>query len=468
MLSTNKTNKNELIPPVLVIFGITGDLAKKKLLPAIYHLIKDNLLPEGTTILGLTRQNLTDKDILSNVEVCVNEEDGICDPIAIKKLRDIMQVVQIDISKLGEFKKLKSALELVDKKANQKLNRLYYMSVPPNVTANIVSELGRHGLNKENSRLLIEKPFGFDYQSAKNLIKVISKFFTEDQIFRIDHYLAKETVQNILVFRRNNIFEKIWNSDNISSITITANEELDIEGRKVFYEETGALRDLIQSHLLMLLGITILDLPESMTSQNLHKAKLKALESISPITNSEIKFRTVRGQYVGYRSEVDNPKSNIDTFAAIKLSVATKRWHKVEFILKTGKALSEKLTTIEVQFKPNKIDLPHNSLIFRIQPHEDIKLKMYIKEPGFNVKTKITNLNLNYREEDIDVTHPDAYERVLVDSVKGDHSLFSTSSEILASWKIVNNVVKSWIINDNDLIAYKKGSTGPDISILSK
>ena len=468
MLSTNKTNKNELIPPVLVIFGITGDLAKKKLLPAIYHLIKDNLLPEGTTILGLTRQNLTDKDILSNVEVCVNEEDGICDPIAIKKLSDIMQVVQIDISKLGEFKKLKSALELVDKKANQKLNRLYYMSVPPNVTANIVSELGRHGLNKENSRLLIEKPFGFDYQSAKNLIKVISKFFTEDQIFRIDHYLAKETVQNILVFRRNNIFEKIWNSDNISSITITANEELDIEGRKVFYEETGALRDLIQSHLLMLLGITILDLPESMTSQNLHKAKLKALESISPITNSEIKFKTVRGQYVGYRSEVDNPKSNIDTFAAIKLSVATKRWHKVEFILKTGKALSEKLTTIEVQFKPNKIDLPHNSLIFRIQPHEDIKLKMYIKEPGFNVKTKIANLNLNYREEDIDVTHPDAYERVLVDSVKGDHSLFSTSSEILASWKIVNNVVKSWIINDNDLIAYKKGSTGPDISILSK
>ena len=361
MQSTNKLYENNVVAPVLVVFGITGDLAKKKLLPAIYRLLKDDLLPKETVILGLTRQNLGSKDILTNTEICINEADGICDPKAMKKLKDRLQILQIDISKLGEFKKLKTALDQIDKNSGQKLNHLYYMSVPPNVTENIVGELGKHGLNKANSRLLIEKPFGFDYKSAKKLIKVISKFFNEDQIFRIDHYLAKETVQNILIFRYNNIFEKVWNGANISEVIITANEKLDIEGRKVFYEETGALRDLIQSHLLMLLAVTILDLPDKMTSQKLHRAKLKALESISPVTHSDIKKNAIRGQYEGYREEVENPNSHIDTFAALKLNVSTKRWHKVNFILRTGKALNEKLTTVEVKFKPNQEGLQNNS-----------------------------------------------------------------------------------------------------------
>jgi len=466
MQSTNKLYENNVVAPVLVVFGITGDLAKKKLLPAIYRLLKDDLLPKETVVLGLTRQNLGSKDILTNTEICINEADGICDPKAMKKLKDRLQILQIDISKLGEFKKLKTALDQIDKNSGQKLNHLYYMSVPPNVTENIVGELGKHGLNKDNSRLLIEKPFGFDYKSAKKLIKVISKFFNEDQIFRIDHYLAKETVQNILIFRYNNIFEKVWNGANISEVIITANEKLDIEGRKVFYEETGALRDLIQSHLLMLLAVTILDLPDKMTSQKLHRAKLKALESISPVTHSDIKKNAIRGQYEGYREEVENPNSHIDTFAALKLNVSTKRWHKVNFILRTGKALNEKLTTVEVKFKPNQEGLQNNNLIFRIQPHEGIKLTMLIKEPGFNKKTKAADLDLNYRDEKIDVTHPDAYERVLVDAVKGDHSLFSTSSEILASWKIVEDVVQEWTSNSNNLLYYKKGSSGPDVTSL--
>ncbi len=465
MQSTNNNN-SLILPSVLVIFGITGDLAKKKLLPAIYHLLKDTLLPEDTIILGLTRQNLKVDDILSNVEVCINEEDGICDPVAIKKLRSKLEILQIDISKLGEFKKLKSALDQADKKTGKKMNHLYYMSVPPKVTENIVAELGKHGLNKSNSRLLIEKPFGFDYLSAKNLIKVISKFFTEEQIFRIDHYLAKETVQDILVFRQNNVFEKIWNSDNISEIKISAKEKLDIEGRKVFYEETGALRDIIQSHLLMLLAVTILDLPNELTSNDLHKAKLKALESISPITNSEIKSRTIRGQYEGYKNEVDNQNSKIDTFAAVRLNVATKRWHKTKFILETGKALSEKATIVSILFKPNQSGLQANRLEFRIQPHEEIKLTMLVKKPGFDKLTRESNLNLNYKEEKIDVIHPDAYERVLIDAIKGDHSLFSTSQEILASWRVLDNIVKNWQENGNDIISYKKGSQGPDISRL--
>ena len=210
MQSTNKLYENNVVAPVLVVFGITGDLAKKKLLPAIYRLLKDDLLPKETVVLGLTRQNLGSKDILTNTEICINEADGICDPKAMKKLKDSLQILQIDISKLGEFKKLKTALDQIDKNSGQKLNHLYYMSVPPNVTENIVGELGKHGLNKDNSRLLIEKPFGFDYKSAKKLIKVISKFFNEDQIFRIDHYLAKETVQNILIFRYNSNYNCLF------------------------------------------------------------------------------------------------------------------------------------------------------------------------------------------------------------------------------------------------------------------
>ena len=458
---------NIITPSIIVIFGITGDLAKKKILPAIYHIVKDDLFPKETMVLGLTRQNLKAKDILGNVELCVNEVDGICDPVALAKVKNKLDVLQIDISKMGEFKKLKSALEAADKKAGMSLNRLYYMSVPPKVTESIVGELGKHGLNGGNSRLLIEKPFGYDFLSAKSLIKVIAQHFSEEQIFRIDHYLDKETVENILVFRRHNIFERIWDGKNISDITISAYEKIDIEGRKVFYEETGALRDFIQSHLFMLLAVITLDIPEKIDGPFVHKAKLKALSSISPIQNSDIKNNTVRGQYVGYKTEVGNPKSNTETYAALKLNISTKRWNKVNFIIKTGKALSSKHTNIEIKFRPNIKGQDFNSLVFRLQPHEDIKLNLLIKEPGFGDKTRVANLDLNYKEENVDVTHPDAYERVLIDAIKDDHSLFSTSDEILASWRIVDNLIKEWTNNGNNLEFYKKGSKEPNIEKLS-
>jgi len=453
-------------PAILVIFGITGDLSRKKLLPSLYQLFKGDLLPEETVILGLTRQDLNADQILKNVELCINEEDGLCDPKALNKIKQRLNILQIDISKLGEFKKLKTALDEADKKAGKKLNRLFYMSVPPKVTENIAEQLGKHGMSGEQSRLLIEKPFGYDYKSAKKLIKTVSKYFDENQIYRIDHYLAKETVQNILVFRKNNIFEKIWDGKNISQITITAFEKLDIEGRKVFYEETGALRDLIQSHLLMLLAISILQITDELNSVSLHKAKLKALSSINSIHPSELITNTVRGQYLGYKNEVDNPNSNIETFAAIKLRSSSKRWHNTDFILQTGKALDNKLTEIEVVFRPNSENEIPNKLTFRIQPHEDIKLTLFVKQPGFEQEIKSASLTLNYKTENIDVEHPDAYERVMVDAFKSDRSLFSTSEEILASWKIVDPIIKNWTSNSNNLEFYKKGSSGPDTSSL--
>ncbi len=453
-------NKN-LNPGVLIVFGITGDLAKKKLLPAIYHLLKDDLLPKETVILGLTRQNLTEKDILKNIEEGIQSEDGNYDPATIAKFKSILQVLQIDLSKMGEFKKLKTALDKIDKNNGLKMNHLFYMSVPPKVTEGIVAELGSHGLNHSNAKLLIEKPFGYDGKSAKELIGALSKYFLEEQIFRIDHYLAKETVQNIVIFRRNNIFEKTWDAKNIDSIVITAFEKIDIQGREVFYEQTGALIDFIQSHLIQLLAIVILDVPKIMNSESLHKAKLKALESLNPIASSEVSKMTIRGQYDGYKQEVNNPNSIIETFAAIRLSSSTKRWNRVNFVLQTGKALNEKYTDIKIIFKPNQADLPQNSLIFRIQPHEGIKLTLIVKEPGFNAKTKNTVLNLNYLEEKIDVKHPDAYERVLIDAFKGDRTLFSTSKEILAAWKALDNIVKAWSGSGNDLLTYKKGTEGP-------
>ena len=456
-----KPDQKTIDPAILVIFGITGDLSKRKLLPAIYHLFKDDLIPKETVILGLTRQDLTEKDILSNVELCINEEDGICDKAALKKVEDSLKVIQIDLSKMGEFKKLKSALDYLDKKAKVKMNHLFYMSVPPKVTENIVSELGKHGLNKENSRLLIEKPFGYELNSAKHIIKSMSAYFHESQIYRIDHYLAKETVQNILIFRRNNIFENIWDSKHIDSIAITAYEKIDVEGRKDFYEQTGALIDIIQSHLIQLLSVVTLDMPAEIKSESIHKARLKALESLKPISDSLVPKLSIRGQYTGYKKEVGNHNSFIETFAAIRLSSSTKRWHQTKFILRTGKALHEKYTEIKVVFKPNREDLEHNYLIFRIQPHEGIKLKLIIKEPGFNKKTKNATLNLNYLEENIDVKHPDAYERVIIDVFRADHTLFSTSHEILASWKTLDNIVKSWKASDNGLLEYKKGSHGP-------
>ena len=454
-------------PAILVIFGVTGDLSRKKLLPSLYQLFKGDLLPNETSILGLTRQDLKADQIIKDVELCINEEDGVCDPKALNKIREKIEILQIDISKLGEFKKLKTALDAADKKAGKELNRLFYMSVPPKVTENIAEELGRHGLNGTKSRLLIEKPFGYDYKSAKKLIKTVSKYFDENQIFRIDHYLAKETVQNILVFRKNNIFEKIWDGKNISQIRITAFEKLDIEGRKVFYEETGALRDLIQSHLLMLLAISIQQIPDDLSSASLHKAKSKALGSINPVHQSELITNTVRAQYIGYKNEVENQDSNIETFAAIKLRASSKRWHNTDFVLQTGKSLDEKLTEIEIVFRPNNENEIPNKLTFRIQPQEDIKLKLFVKQPGFEEEIKSASLILNYKTENIDVQHPDAYERVIMDAFKGDRSLFSTSEEILASWKIVDPIIKNWTSNSNNLEFYKKGSGGPDISSIT-
>lgn len=459
--------KPALEPAIIVIFGITGDLAQRKLLPALYHLIKDDLLHEHTKIVGVTRQNVTAESLLDNTELCVNEEDGICDPVALKKMHAIVSMFQIDLVKGEDYDRLHEYLDQIEDEHAVHMNRLYYLSIPPQVIGTIVRLLGKHGLNASCqhgaavTRLLIEKPFGYDLKSAEELIADTTKYFGEDQIFRIDHYVAKETVQNILTFRFNNpLFDMVWDAEHISSIQITATEKIGIEGRVTFYEETGALRDLIQSHLLQLLAILTMERPKIMDAPSVHAAKLDLLNDVEPVPSDQIADRTVRGQYDTYRKEVNNDDSITETFAALKLDINNKRWKNVPILIQTGKALKEKLIQLCVIFKDENNEQP-NLLRFNIQPNEGIMINLQVKKPGFSYETQDVPMNFNYQQTFNDHGHPDAYERVLVDAVRGDHTLFATGDEVMAAWRIVEPVVQAWAKNGDHLETYATGSWGP-------
>jgi len=465
-MSDNSTNP-KLEPAVFIIFGITGDLSRRYLLPALYHLIKDGLLHEHTEILGVTRRDVSVKELLDSTELCVNESDGTCDPEVLKKMHVMVSMRQMDLTDPEQYEQLKSALDDIEEKRGICMNRLFYLAIPPQVYGPIVRLLGEHHLQdgcrhgKAHSRLLVEKPFGYDLKSAEDLIAETGKYFSEEQIFRIDHYVAKETVQNILTFRSANpLFEAVWDNKSISHIQITAAEKIDIEGRSTFYEEIGALRDFVQSHLLQLLAILAMELPKQLSSEEIHEAKLKLLKAVKPVTEDEVWDRTVRGQYEGYKQDVGNPDSFRETYAALKLSIDNEHWRDVPVLIRTGKALDKKETKLTIVFRG------HNgiadSLRFRIQPQEGIALHVLAKKPGFDDTMQPVIMDFSYQQAFDDHGHPDAYERVLVDAVRGDHTLFSTSDEVLASWRILENVVQAWEESGKDLQMYKKGSAGPE------
>lgn len=464
----------KLEPAIIVIFGITGDLSQKKLLPALYHLVKDNLLDEQTEIIGVTRRNVTAKELLDNVELCVNEAEGVCDPVALKRMRELVSMQQLDLTKGEDYDELKKRLDSIEEKHGVCMNRLYYLSIPPQVVSPIVRLLGTHGLNKgcqhgtAASRLLFEKPFGYDLKSAEELITETAQYFSEEQMFRIDHYVAKETVQNILTFRFTNPLFAGWDAQHISRITILAKERIGIEGRATFYEETGALRDFVQSHLLQLLAILTMDQPTELTSEALHASKLEVMEAIAPIKAHMVATEAVRGQYEGYRDEVHNPHSHVETFAAIRTSINNARWDKVPIVLLTGKGLNtgdknvQKLTELRIDFKPRSPEQITNTLCFRIQPDEGISLELQAKRPGFDYETQKVFMDFSYQQAFKDNGHPDAYERVLVDAVRGDHTLFATSGEVLAAWRVVEAVVQRWSQDAKGLELYPIGSNGPE------
>ncbi|MGH7237165.1 MAG: glucose-6-phosphate dehydrogenase, partial [Candidatus Saccharimonadales bacterium] len=457
-----------LEPAIIVIFGLTGDLAQRKLLPALYYLVKNELLDKDTVIVGISRRDVTTEEVVKGLAKNLKAQGDTCESSVRAKLKKMITMRQMNLEDPAHYKELRKALEAIEDRYQVHMNRLFYLSIPPQMFEPVISRMGLHGLNGSCqhgvavSRILVEKPFGYDIQSAKELIEQMSQYFGEDQIFRIDHYVAKETVQNILTFRLNNpAFNSIWNSRHISHIQLTASEKIDIEGRVTFYEQTGALRDIIQSHLLQLLAILTMEPPEHRTAEDLHAAKLKLLNSIRPIPADKIWQLSVRGQYENSKKEVNNPKSRIETYAALRLEIDNERWKNVPILLRTGKALAEKVTELCLVFKPLHGESHANVLTFAIQPDEGITLHLQAKKPGFDYETETVKMRFSYEQTFRDHGHPDAYERVLVDAVRGDHTLFATSASVMAAWRIVEPVIQAWAASDQNLETYKPKSWGP-------
>jgi glucose-6-phosphate 1-dehydrogenase len=448
-------------PAILTVFGITGDLSQRKLLPALYHLIKDNLLHEQTHIVGVSRQNMSVDELLSNVELCVLEQDNVCDPDALKRLRDALSMVQLDPENSADYVHLKHELDEIESRYGTCMNRLFYLSIPPKIFVPVVQNLGEQGLNKgcqhntAVSRLLIEKPFGHDLKNAQELISKTAEYFDEAQIFRIDHYLAKESVQNVLTFRHHNpVFSDSWNGKYITNIQVTAHEKIGVEGRGGFYDDVGALRDLVQSHLLQLLALVLVDITHTDEDAALHNAKQVVLESLQA-THLE---QSVRGQYEGYAQEVENDNSMTETFVRLHLSSSLENWAGTNITIETGKALAEKRTEIVLTYADDAGST--NDLTFRIQPNEGIDLTITAKKPGFEHALQHVTMDFSYNGAFDEPSHPDAYERVLVDAARGDHSLFATSNEVIASWQALQPLLDYWTTN-TDIKPYTSGSGGP-------
>jgi glucose-6-phosphate 1-dehydrogenase len=440
-------NSKDAPPSVIVIFGVTGDLSRKKLLPAMSQLAQDGALHAATKIVGVSRTATT------------FDSPGS----APQDLSGRLQMFTMDVTHESEYDRLGALLDEMDTAAGRPLQRLYYLSLPPMVALPIVRFLGLSGLNKpqkgaQKPHLLMEKPFGYDQASARELIDETALYFSEDQLFRIDHFLAKETVQNILTFRRHNpIFGAVWSAEYIERIEVVAFETKDIEGRANFYEQTGALRDLIQSHLLQILALVTMELPEDLTNDQIHASKETLLQQIAAIMPNEVAGKSTRGQYAGYKNEVDNPRSIIETYADITVAINNNRWEGVEVVVATGKSLSEKSTRVDVFFKAAK-GRASSILTFRLQPDEGIELDLLVKKPGFDNELQSADMEFSYTEHLKADRQPEAYERVLVDAMRGDHTLFATSAEVLESWRIIDSVLHQWAKDDNGLKQYDKGA----------
>ena len=425
-------------PTILVIFGITGDLSKRYLLPALSQICKSKNLPPDFKILGVSRRDV-DLDQLFDKQQAT--------------LKNYSQIFQMDLEDAASYKALSSKLKQMSAGMAAKPQIILYLVVPPSGVLPIIRNLGKAELNGPDMKLLLEKPFGVDLDSARELISETAKHYSEQQIYRIDHYLAKEMAQNITVFLgSNSIFRGIWDSRFIESIEVVVSEKIDIEGRIGFYESTGALRDMGQSHLLQLAALTLMEpCSDIFDFEEIPRRRLAALETLQPDVEA-----SRRAQYEAYQKEVSNPGSETETFFDISLRSTDKRWEGVPIRLVAGKALDQKLTEIRVNFK--KINSASSDLlIMRIQPREGIEVYLWFKEPGYERKLQKLPLSIDYGQHFGRV--PDAYEQVIVDAMKSNHSLFASSMEVLESWRILQPIQERWSMGQTKLESYKKGST---------
>ncbi len=452
-------NPTKIESTILVIFGISGDLSRKKLIPALFNLFKQNYLPNEFKIIGLSRQNINLDEFFNKL----NFENE--DPLMINNFKKKLSFVNFDPQTIEDYKTLKTMLvdQLNDFNCDR-LNLLLYLSIPPNIYSNVVRNLGQAELNENNEqfdvKLLVEKPFGYDLKSAEKLINDTKEYFTEDQVFRIDHYLAKDTAQNILTFRRYNpLFQTAWNNQHIKDIKIIALEQIGIEGRAKFYESIGALRDLIQSHLLQLMALITLTLPKDLANkESIHLARHDILSNLKPFINTdEVARNVLRGQYETYRQEVDNVDSMVETYASVTVEIENSIWKGVPITLTTGKGMDEKRTEIIINFTANH-EQALNKLTFRIQPNEGIGVYLTVKKPGLDRTTETVSMDFSYKNSFKELSYNTSYEKVIIDVLNKDNTLFATADEIIDTWTILQPVIDYWSTNQNDLIIYPNGS----------
>lgn len=467
---------------LLVIFGASGDLTRRKLIPALYDLFIQKLLPPHFGVLGVSRTSMTDEEFRTRANEFLPEGEMRAE------FNNLLYYQPVDPSKGEDYPALKNRLESLNKNLETRGNYIFYLSTPPSLYDVIPIHLHDHGLSKGGNgfrRLIVEKPFGTTLSTARKLNVELLKYFEENQIYRIDHYLGKETVQNMLVTRfGNSIFEPLWNHNYISRVEITSAESLGVEGRGGYYDSSGALRDMVQNHLLQLVGFIAMEPPGVMEADAIRNETLKVFQALRPIRENQVERHVIRGQYIastikgakvpGYRDETGVPSySRTETYAAMRFYIDNWRWAGVPFYIRTGKRLPTRVTEVVVHFR----QVPHhlfnsfpgyepvnNQLIIRIQPDEGILMKIGLKIPGAGFHIQTVNMDFHYSKLG-DKHLPSAYERLLLDCMQGDATLYTRGDAVEEAWRFIQPVLNAWEANpDIPVYGYPAGSWGPDIA----